>query len=189
MESRGQRLGNAFARTVLRTPLLHRAVSSRLLVITTVGRRTGSQYRIPAGYVEASGCLLIGTAGTWHRNLRHGVPVEVLVRRRRVRALPEVIGDEETAAQLYGEILRHNPVHGRYADIRLASDGEPDRDDLRAALARGVRVVRLRPVDAGAAAWPLQPGATPPASRPRQRPATGAAGRTPHATARDAPRP
>jgi deazaflavin-dependent oxidoreductase (nitroreductase family) len=154
MESRGQRLGNMLARTVLRTPLLHRVVSNRLLIITTVGRRTGNQYRTPVGYVEASGCLLIGTGGTWHRNLRPEVPVEVLLRRRRVRALPEVIGDEETAAQLYGDILRHNPVHGRYAGIRLADDGRPDGDDLRAALARGVRVVRLRPTAAAVASQP-----------------------------------
>jgi deazaflavin-dependent oxidoreductase (nitroreductase family) len=151
MEGRGQRLGNLFARAVLRTPVLHRAVSNRMLIITTVGRRTGNQYRMPVGYAEAAGALLIGTAGTWHRNLRPGVPVEVLLRRRRLRALPEVIGDEETAAPLYGEILRHNPVHGRYAGIRLAGDGRPDPDDLRAALARGARVVRLRLADAGPA--------------------------------------
>lgn len=144
MESRGQRLGNVFARAVLRTPLLHRVVSNRLLIITTIGRRTGKQYRTPVGYVGVSGALLIGTAGTWHRNLRPGISVEVLVRRHRARALPEVIRDEETAAQLYGDILRHNPVHGRYAGIRLTDDGRPDPEDLRAALARGVRVVRLR---------------------------------------------
>jgi hypothetical protein len=37
-------------------------------------------------------------------------------------------------------------VHGRFAHIRIAPDGGPDRDDLRRALADGVAVVRLRPL-------------------------------------------
>jgi hypothetical protein len=36
-----------------------------------------------------------------------------------------VIADEEAAARLYGDILRHNPVHGRYAGIRLAGEAGP----------------------------------------------------------------
>jgi deazaflavin-dependent oxidoreductase (nitroreductase family) len=144
MEDRVQRAGNALARGVLRTPLLHRSVSGRMLIITTIGRKTGRRYRTPVGYVEVAGALLIGTGGNWHRNLRPDVPVEILLRRRREQGWPEVIADEEAAARLYGDILRHNPVHGRYAGIRLAGDGGPDRDDLRAALARGVRIVRLR---------------------------------------------
>ncbi|MBO0843538.1 MAG: nitroreductase family deazaflavin-dependent oxidoreductase [Nocardioides sp.] len=144
VESRIQRWGNALTRGVLRTPLLHRVVSNRILVITSVGRRTGNLYRTPVGYVETEGEILVGTGGRWHRNLEPGTPVELLVRRRRVTALPQVVSDEETAAALYGDIIRHNPVHGRYAKIRLAPDGGPDRDDLRAALDRGVRIVRLR---------------------------------------------
>jgi hypothetical protein len=76
MEDRVQRAGNALARGVLRTPLLHRSVSGRMLIITTIGRKTGRRYRTPVGYVEVAGALLIGTGGNWHRNLRPDVPVE-----------------------------------------------------------------------------------------------------------------
>jgi hypothetical protein len=145
MESWGQRAGNAFARAVLRAPLLHRLVSNRMLIITVTGRRTGKLYRVPVGYVGIDGRLLIGTGGKWHRNLRPGTPVEVLVQRRSKPMLPEVIDDIDTAFALYGDIIRHNPVHGRYAKIRLDHDGQPDRADLAAALKRGVRVVQLQP--------------------------------------------
>ncbi len=139
-----QRAGNALVRLLLRSPV-HGMLSGRLLIVTVVGRVTGRRYTIPVGYVEHEGALLIGTAGRWYRNLRSGTPVEVRLRGRRVAADPEVIRDEARASRLYGVILRRNPVHGRFANIRLAPDGEVDPLDLRRALANGVAVVRLRP--------------------------------------------
>jgi deazaflavin-dependent oxidoreductase (nitroreductase family) len=145
MEGPVQRAGNVIARAVLRAPLLHRLVSKRMLIITVTGRRTGRRYRIPVGYVSIDGRLLIGTGGTWFRNLRPDTPVEVLVRRQTMHLLPQVIDDFDTAFGLYGDIIQHNPMHGRYAQIRLDADGRPERGDLAAALKRGVRVVALPP--------------------------------------------
>jgi hypothetical protein len=59
-----------------------------------------------------------------------------------------VITDEEQCAELYRDILAHNSVHGRYAKIGTTPDA-PRPEDLRAGLARGVAVVRLRPVVIG----------------------------------------
>lgn len=140
-----QRIGNAVVLGLLRSPL-HRLLSGRLLAITVVGRRTGRRYTIPVGYAEHDAALLIGTAGTWYRNLRPGTPIDVRLRGRRVRYDPEVIRDESRAADLYRVILQRNPVHGRFAHIRIAPGGGPDPDDLRRALADGVAVVRLRPL-------------------------------------------
>jgi deazaflavin-dependent oxidoreductase (nitroreductase family) len=145
MEGHVQRAGNVMARAVLRTPLLHRLVSKRMLIITVTGRRTGKRYRVPVGYVGIDGRLLIGTGGNWSRNLRPDTPVEVLVRRQTLRMAPQVIDDFDTALDLYGDIIRHNPMHGRYAKIALDADGRPNRGDLAAALRRGVRVVQLQP--------------------------------------------
>jgi len=140
-----QRVGNAVVLGLLRSPL-HRLLSGRLLAISVIGRRTGRRYTIPVGYAEHGADLLIGTAGTWCRNLRPGTPVEVRLRGRRRHYDPEVVREEPRAAELYRVILRRNPVHGRFAHIRIAPDGGPDRDDLRRALADGVAVVRLRPL-------------------------------------------
>jgi hypothetical protein len=138
-----QDLLNAVTRAVLATPLLHRAISDRILVIDVPGRRTGHRYRFPVGYVATRGGLLIGTGGRWRRNLRPGDVVRVVVARTAYEMVAEVVIDEERCVPLYREILAHNPVHGRYAGIRRDPDGGPNRADLHAALGRGIAVVRL----------------------------------------------
>lgn len=142
---RGQKALNVVMRAVLATPGLHRAVSNRVLVLDVVGRKSGRRYRIPVGYTTTPHGLLIGTAGRWRRNLVEGEPIRVVVARRVKAMTAEVVTDEKRCAELYRDILAHNPVHGRYAQIRANSDGSPNPHDLRAALDRGVAVVRLRP--------------------------------------------
>ncbi|MFB7723804.1 MULTISPECIES: nitroreductase/quinone reductase family protein [unclassified Nocardia] len=142
--SRVQRTGDAFMRRLLRSPL-HRMVSSKLLIVTVIGRKTGHVYENPVGYAQFEGQILIGTAARWHRNLRPGEPVRLTVRRQPVEADWEVIRDEETAAECYGIILEQNPTHGKFAKISLDPVGRVNRKELRAALDRGTVVVRLRP--------------------------------------------
>lgn len=150
---RGQRVLNVVMRAVLATPVLHRAVSNRVLVLDITGRRSGRRYRIPVGYTPTGGGLLIGTAGTWRRNLVPGQPIRVLVARQVQLMEAEVIADERRCTELYRDILAYNPVHGRYAGIGVEPDGTPRQADLRRALDRGIAVVRLRPsLRAGAAA-------------------------------------
>jgi deazaflavin-dependent oxidoreductase (nitroreductase family) len=142
--SRVQGAANAMVRWLLRSPA-HRIVSDRLLTLTVIGRKTGTEYTFPVAYAEDDGALLIGSAATWRRNLRPGVPVKVRLRGRDRLTDAEVITDEERAAELYRIILAHNPVHGRFAGIGIEPGGGPNRADLRRALANGVAVVRLRP--------------------------------------------
>jgi deazaflavin-dependent oxidoreductase (nitroreductase family) len=139
-----ERTLNGAVRALLRSPL-HGVVSRRLLLITVVGRRTGTVYTHPVGYVvDDDGAVLVGSAAGWRRNLRAGEPVRLRLRGHERLASAEVIRDEGTAAVLYRTILRRNPVHGRFAGIHAAADGAPDPEDLRRALGRGAAVVRLR---------------------------------------------
>jgi deazaflavin-dependent oxidoreductase (nitroreductase family) len=133
---------NAFMRGLLASPL-HFVLSRRLLVIDITGRRSGTVYRIPVGYVEHDGDILIGTGGQWHRNLAGGQQVSVLLRGKRRAARAEVITDEARCAELYRHILAGNPVHGKFVGIGLQADGSPNQSDLRRALASGVVVVRV----------------------------------------------
>jgi hypothetical protein len=134
---------NVVMRAVLATPLLHRAVSNRVLVVDVIGRKTGRRYRIPVGFTSTTDGLLVGTVGRWRRNLMPGQHVCVTVRRQRREMLAEVITDEARCAELYGAILSHNPVHGRYAHVHLNPDGTANRSELRSALDHGLAVVRL----------------------------------------------
>jgi hypothetical protein len=136
---------NLLVRAVLATPLLNRVIANRIMVVNVVGRKTGRHYKIPVGYTPSPWGLLVGTAGAWRRNLVHGVPVDIIVNRIRTTADAEVITDEKRCAERYRLILEHNPVHGRYAGIRADTSGNPRRDDLRAALSRGIAVIQLTP--------------------------------------------
>jgi hypothetical protein len=136
---------NLLVRGILATPLLNRTIANRILVIIVEGRKTGRRYKIPVGYTRSPWGLLVGTAGTWRRNLVDGKPVDIIVNRIRTTADAEVITDEKRCAERYRLILKHNPVHGRYAGIRADTEGNPVPDDLRVALSRAVAVVQLTP--------------------------------------------
>src|SRR3954464_11660012 len=58
-----------------RTPL-----SSRLMLVTHTGRKTGRQYCQPVSYVRDGDVLLTPGGGRWTDNLRDGEPVPVRLR-------------------------------------------------------------------------------------------------------------
>ena len=64
---------NAAMAAMLASPL-HRAVSSRLLLMLIPGRRTGKIYCVPAGYAQAGDELFVGTGpcGHWQRKDSRG---------------------------------------------------------------------------------------------------------------------
>lgn len=141
-ETRFQRFLNSVMRGVLRSPL-HPVLSGRILVINVTGRKTGKVYRIPVGYVEHDGAILIGTAGKWRLNLPAHPEVAVLLRGKQRQAIAQVVTDQARCAELYRPILAKNPIHGKYAGIGIEPDGAPNPADLRTALGRGIAVVRL----------------------------------------------
>lgn len=65
------------------------------MLLTVVGRRSGSRYTIPVGYVRQGGSLDILVAGkhvkAWWRNLQGGAPVEVLLRGRTLTGMAEAL--------------------------------------------------------------------------------------------------
>jgi deazaflavin-dependent oxidoreductase (nitroreductase family) len=139
-----QRFFNVLVLWLLRSPL-HRVLSGRLAVVTVTGRKTGRTYRIPVGYVEHDGEVLVGSPGTWTRNLGGGALARVRVRGRELPVRAEVVTDPDRAAPLYKIVIARNPVHGRFAGIDLDEHGELDLGQLRAAFRRGIVLVRLLP--------------------------------------------
>jgi hypothetical protein len=138
----GRQARNAIVTRLLRSPL-HRLASGRLIIITVTGRKSGTTYSIPVGYVQDSDALLVASASAWWRNLRPRVPIAILYLGKPRLMTAEVITDEQHCAELYATILARNPINGRFTGIRTAPDGGPDKNDLRARLAAGFAVVRL----------------------------------------------
>jgi len=141
----GQRLVNTFVRALLRAPGLSRVVGRRLVTLHVVGRSTGRRYTIPVAYEPDGDDILVGTPFAWARNLRGGDTIEVQLRGRRRTCDVRVHVSEEEVVAAYARMARANRAFASFNGIRLGKDGEPDRDDLRAAWQNGARVLRLTP--------------------------------------------
>jgi hypothetical protein len=149
---RGQKVANLLVRALLATPLLHRALSHKVLTIEVIGRKTGRRYRLPAGYVRTPGGapdgLLVGAGGRWWRNLAGGSVVTVRLRRRRTAMSAEVVTDRHRCADYYALLLTRQPLHARMIGLEPGTDGLVDLAQVDAVRARGAAIVCLTPLRA-----------------------------------------
>lgn len=63
-------------RRLLRSPL-HRAVSSKLMILSVQGRKTDRTIDVVVGRHPVDGQLLVSASGAWRHNLRGGAPGRV----------------------------------------------------------------------------------------------------------------
>lgn len=132
-----QSIGNHLVATVLRSPI-HSLLSSRLMLLTYEGRRTGRSYTIPVNYAEHDGGLVVyaGQAARkqWWRNLQTARQVEIVLRGRRLSATATVSRDPalrdayldrypKAAAALRREA---QPVAVVFAGLRTPGSAPPD---------------------------------------------------------------
>jgi hypothetical protein len=140
-----QGLANRVVRGLLRTPLLSRAVGSRLVTLYIVGRKSGRRYTIPVAYTRDEGDLLIGTPFGWGRNLRTGEPVEIRLKGRRRQADVQVYKDEAGVVGTYAIMARDNKAFANFNKVGFGTDGNPNPEDLHLAWMAGARAFRLTP--------------------------------------------
>ncbi|HET9249340.1 MAG TPA: nitroreductase/quinone reductase family protein [Actinomycetota bacterium] len=140
------RIGNAFVRPLLRSPVGARI--HELALLRFQGLRSGKHYEVPVEYHELDGEPLVLTASGWKRNLRGGADVELVHDGRMIPMHAELIEDEDEVARIYERLLRQLGVGGMKA-TRIGLDVRVDRIPTRAEIAPAVRgkraVVRLRP--------------------------------------------
>jgi len=135
--------GNDFMSWVLRSPF-HGMLSNGMMLITVTGRKTGKKYTMPVGYYEESGYLWVITSRdrTWWKNLREGANVDLLLKRKPVKAYAEPDLDEESVKERMYEYLRHVPQAAKPMNIRV-ENGKANADDV-ARVAREKLFVSLR---------------------------------------------
>lgn len=136
-------LVNRVPAALLSSPL-HRMLSCKRLLLSFTGRRSGTRYATPVNYLQHGRDLLITTDSRWWHNLDGGSPVEVRLRGRQLAATAEAIRDVEQVVAALTAIVRDHPPHGRWAHIGVAADGTPDDEQVRAEVARGRVLVRVR---------------------------------------------
>jgi hypothetical protein len=140
-----QGLANRIVRGLLATPLICRAIGSRLVTLYVIGRKSGRHYTVPVAYTGQEGTLLVGTPFGWGRNLRTGEPVSIRLKGRRRLADVEVFTDEAKVVEAYAVMCRDNRNFAKFNNIGFDAAGNPDPADLRLAWAAGARAFRLTP--------------------------------------------
>ena len=63
---------------------------------------------------------------------------------RKLRATAQAVRDPDLIADALTAIVRDHPPYGRWAHVRVSADGTPDAADVRAEVARGRVLVRVR---------------------------------------------
>jgi F420H(2)-dependent quinone reductase len=138
------RVMNPFMKGLLRSPL-HRLLSGTLMLLTYTGRKTGKQYIIPIGYFAwGEDELMSFSSSRWWTNLRSKPPVTLLLKGRRMHAVPTVIEEREAVIDTLEEFIKRlGPRAARRLPIGLPRDREPARDDLRT-VPRGIALVHFQ---------------------------------------------
>ncbi len=135
--------GNDFMSWVLRSPF-HGMLSNGMLLITVTGRKTGRKITLPVGYYREGDSLWIVTSRdrTWWRNLRGGAEVDLLLRRKPVKAFAETELDEHCVEARMVEYLQHVPQAAKMMKIRMEA-GQPNPEDI-CATAKDRLFVRIK---------------------------------------------
>ena len=105
-----------------------------VLLLTTVGRKSGRNRVTPLVYDQRGGVILVASArgdrADWLRNLQANPKVQVRIGRREFAALAAVVSDHDQIADYLERQFIRNP---RMFGAILRSEGlpsQPSRDDL-----------------------------------------------------------
>jgi hypothetical protein len=141
LQAKVMRVVNVPMRVVLGLPVAT-PLSSRLMLVSLTGRKTGRSYRQPVSYVRQGSTLLTPGGGNWKLNLVEGRAERIRLRGRDVLARPEIVDDIEDIDRLLATMTQANPMVSRFVGIPRRPDGSLDRDRLQAAVRYGFRIVR-----------------------------------------------
>ncbi len=128
--------------------MLHHLISSRLLLLTFTGLKSGKCYTIPVGYLREEKMVTIVTKRfrAWWRNFQEPAPVEVRIEGKRYQCEAKTLTDETTIVPVLTEVMTKHPDDAAFFGVRFVSPGKPDMDDIRRVAPKLVVVqVRLTP--------------------------------------------
>lgn len=126
---------------ILRSPL-HGLVSSKIMLITFTGRKSGRSYTTPVSYMQNGDTITVFTHGTWWMNCRSGAPVRLRIRGQdRSGSAQAIVEDKDAIADALAQHLRTNHMDARAYGVTYDVQGNPKPDEVR----RGVQdAVMLR---------------------------------------------
>ncbi len=125
---------------------MHALVSSRLILVTFTGRRTGRRYTTPVSYVLEGSDLLVPGGGGWWKNLSSG-PVRVRLQGSWRPVDPAVVQDPNALSEVLGRMIAANAAIPLFTGIRRGANGRPTYESLTRERRRDFVVVRLHLLD------------------------------------------
>ena len=128
---------------------LHFLLSKDLLVASYRGRRSGKSFSTPLSYVQVGDSLYACTrpsVANWWRNMRDGVPIEIVWRGRPTEAVATLLDSSgEEARAGFREFLSQNPgTASLLYHVEVAKGGLVRDEDLRREIKDSI-VVRIEP--------------------------------------------
>jgi hypothetical protein len=134
-------------------PLVRRLVShgragDQILLLHYVGRRSGRQFDVPAGYHLIDGVVSILTNSGWRHNFAGGRNIEVTLKGVRQPAHVALCDDPDEVTDIYERLISElgTARAGRRLGLRFNVDRAPTRDELKDGIRRsGLSIVRVYP--------------------------------------------
>jgi deazaflavin-dependent oxidoreductase (nitroreductase family) len=125
-------------------------VGRTVLLLTTVGRRSGLPRVTPLLYDEIDGIIYVGSArgakADWYQNLRANPNVEVTIGSRRIKGCADPITDPLQVADFLEKRLKLHPLLATVV-MRVEGFGStPSREQLES-YAKRRTLVAIRPKD------------------------------------------
>jgi hypothetical protein len=137
------RIINPLFTLVLATPA-HGLLSTRLMQLSFIGRRSGKRYSLPVGYVQTNGTVLVTTNSGWRHNLHDDAPVGLRLRGQQRTGRANVITDDEGLRAAFTTLVKAAPQLGEITGVALGDDGQARPDQVAAARQRGFVVITIQ---------------------------------------------
>lgn len=137
------KLGNAVPGMLLRSPF-HRLMSSRYLLLTFVGRKSGRSFRTPVAYLRRGNEVMVTTDSRWWSNLLAESRVLLTLKGRTHTATAHVVQDPHEAMEGLAALVETIPFYGRFADVRRDDRGRANPDDVKRAIEEGRVLIKLQ---------------------------------------------
>ncbi len=138
---RVMRVANKVVGLVLRSPM-HRAMSTRLLLLTYTGRKSGKRYRIPLDYQRDGDAVTVVAGNPWWANLRGGAPVALRIAGEELQGFAVPVEDKAIAEGYLMAFLRERTKLVKMYNASLTPEGQPDPASVKEAVNSQV-VVRI----------------------------------------------
>ena len=93
------KLVNPLLKLVLNSPL-HGGMSSRLMVLSFTGHKSGKRYATPVGYVRSGNQIYVFTHSAWRNNFNQPAAVQMRIRGKSVKGTARLVTEPTRVKQM-----------------------------------------------------------------------------------------